>query len=114
RDDPDDEREPRPVEDPAVDVAAELVDAEPVLVRGPWAAAARDQEQILLLRPIRGEERREDRCDDEDEHQDGAEDGGGVPGKPPERVAPESAGRGIERDLVRLELGNAHFGAPTK
>src|SRR5919204_608907 len=100
RDDPDDEREPRAVEDPAVHVAAQLVDAEPVLVRRPGAAAARDQEQVLLLRRVGREQRRERRRDDEDQDEDGAEDRRGVAHEPPERVAPEPAGRRLERDLV--------------
>ena len=84
------------------------------MVRGAGAAAAGDQQQVLVLRGVRREERREGGRDDEHRDEQRAEDRRGVPHEPAERVAPEPARRRLERDLVGLELGNAHTGAPTK
>ena len=78
-----------------------------MLGRRPRAAAPRDQEEVLLLRPVRREERREDRGDDEDQDEARAEDRGRVAEEPPERVAPEAAGRRLERDLVSFQLRDA-------
>jgi len=72
------------------------------------AAAACDQEQVLLLRPVRRKERREGRGDDEEQDEERPEDRRRVAEEPPEGVTPQPAGRRLERDLVRLDLGDAH------
>src|SRR5512132_80724 len=59
-DDADEQRVSGPVQDARVDVASELVDAEPVGMRRSRAATAGDQNQILILRPSVGEHGRED------------------------------------------------------
>src|SRR5207248_6885999 len=107
RDDADDEREPRAVEDARELVAAELVDAEPVLGGRPRAAAVPYEVEMLVEGPVRREQRREHGHEDEREHEEETDPGAGIAPDPPEGLAPEAARR-LERELRALELGNTH------
>src|SRR5207253_6746208 len=83
-------------------------DAEPVLRRRAGAAALHDQEQVLVLRPVRREHRGEHRRRDEAEHEERADDRARVPDQPAPSLAPEAARR-LELDLACLELDNGHL-----
>src|SRR4029079_14490462 len=105
-DETDHERVAGPVDDPRELVAAEGVEPHRVRLRRAGAAAAveRDREQVLLVRVVRGEQRRENGAEREQEHEREAGDRTGVAAQAAEGVAPESAGRRIERALGDLDL----------
>src|SRR5207247_9216842 len=102
------EGKPGAVEDPGVDVTPELVDAEPVSVRWARAAAAGDQNEVLVLRPTVGKQRGEEREGDEREDKDETENRRRISDQPPEGVVPEPAGPLVEADLLGFDLGDAH------
>src|SRR4029078_12405758 len=81
-----------------------------VLPRRPRAAALLDEGEVLLLRRVGRNERREDRDDDDaaENHEPG--DRSRVAPQPQPRVGPEPpAARLLERDFPGFELGDANF-----
>ena len=109
RDEPDDQRDPRAVDNPAVDVPPEMIAPEPV----PGARGLERVGRIRLDRIIGGERSREDGTERHDEHQrpaDGAERF--PPAEPSERAPRRQAGDGTrDRDRCRTRVGGAD--APT-
>ena len=108
RDDADQEREARAVEDPRELVAPLLVDPEPVVGRRARAAAPAEPREIAGARILRCEQRREDGADDEEPDEREADQRSRVPAQARPRVAPEAAAARLELDLPGLDLGDAH------
>ena len=91
RDDADQERVARAVEDPRELVAPLLVDSEPVLGRRAGAAASAESREIADARILGREERREEGADDEDPDDREADQRSRVPAQARPGVAPETS-----------------------
>ena len=85
----------------------ERVEPEQVVGGRAGTAGTTERREILLEGVVRREQRGEDRDEGEDPDQPHADEGAGVATQPAPGVAPE-AGRGLELDLPRFDLGDAH------
>src|SRR2546427_316232 len=81
------------------------IDPKPVAMRGPDGLALIEQVEVLFLRAVRGDQRREERARDEDRHEEGPENRTGVANESVPGFTPQT-GRPFELKFPCFDLGD--------